>query len=144
MQSTRSLIERFLAQKLSETVQLRVIEGTTEADWELVRRRDEEARRLQEAALQKSRAEVQARSTWDSTYEHLSRLNASIPTKSLPQNRAKFFTQAMDLLIEALKVHSVDDDLSERNFARCIERVAQYSEMPSVMVAYEIQKRQGQ
>lgn len=143
MQSTRTLIERFLAQKLSETVHLRVIEGTTQGDWELVKRRDEEARRLQDAALQKTRAEVQARSTWDSTYEQLSRLNATIPNKSLPQNRAKFFGQAMDMLIEALKVHSIDDDLSERNFARCIERVAQYSEMPSVMVAYELQKRQS-
>lgn len=136
MQSTRTLIERAMSEKFGETVTLRVIEGVLVADWEIVKKKDEEARRLQEAALQKVRAEVAARSSWEGIYEQLSRIWAGMGNKSLPQNRAKFLNEALAHLHEALKDHPVQDDLNERNFARCIERVAQYTEVPSAMVAF--------
>jgi len=141
MQSTRILIEKYLAQKLGHTIQLRVIEGTDSQAWELVKRKDEEARRLQEAAIQKTKAEVQARSSWDSVYEQISRHYASFTNKTLPQNRAKFLTDALEIVVNGLKAHPVTDDLSERNYARCIERVAQYADLPSTMVAYLLDQR---
>ena len=141
MQSTRILIEKYLAQKLGQTIQLRVIEGTDPQAWELVKRKDEEARRLQEAAIQKTKAEVQARSTWDSVYDQISRHYASFTNKTLPQNRAKFLADALDIVVAGLRAHPVVDDLSERNYARCIERVAQYADIPSTMVAYLLDQR---
>ncbi len=141
MQSTKLIIERSLADVLMKNVHLRVIEGISSHDWELVKRKDEEAKRLQEAALQRVQAEVAARSSWEGIYEQISRQWASMPNKSLPQNRSKFYHEAIRLLKEALRTHSVEDDLNERNFARCIERVAQYTEIPSAMVAYDLLHR---
>lgn len=142
MQQTRTLIERYLNDHYNKQVTLRVVDGVTAADWEIIKRKDEEAKRLQMAAIEKAQAEIKARSSWDSVYDQISRINADTPNKSLPQNRARFFERAMDMLLEALKSHPVNDDLAERNFARCIERVAQYSEMPSVMVAHILLQRQ--
>jgi len=35
------------------------------------------------------------------------------------------------------------DDLGERNYARCIERIATYAEMPSTLVAMHVMERRG-
>ncbi len=136
--STKRLIDVTLSSAFGQTVTARIIEGTTQSDWETVKRRDEEAKRLQEQALAKARAEVQARGSWDTVYEQIGRLYASVPNKSLPQNRAKFFEEAVKVLIERRKAQPEMDDLSERNFARCLERVSQYSEIPSTIVAMHV------
>ncbi|MBN8690200.1 MAG: hypothetical protein J0L72_05330 [Armatimonadetes bacterium] len=140
---TRTLMERLLANKLGQTVTVRVIDGIEQSDWELVKRRDVEARRLQDQAVARQKAEIQSRSSWDSVYDQISRKFAEIPNKSLPQNKARFFTEALNLVLEGLKTMPIKDELSERNFARCIERVAQYSEIPSTLVAMMINERQG-
>ncbi|MBS1704435.1 MAG: hypothetical protein JST40_01065 [Armatimonadetes bacterium] len=137
-QSTRVLIERALGSRLNRPITLRVIEGTSAADWELAKRRDEEMRKIQEAALTRAAAEVRARSDWESIYDQISRNFAALPNKSLPQSRAKFFHQCVDLLSESLRSNPLTDELAERNYARCLERVSQYSEVPSVLIAIAV------
>jgi hypothetical protein len=142
--STKRLIEQVLGQELKETIQFRVIEGTTLADWELEKRRDAEKQRLNDQSMAKLRLELQARSSWDQVYEQLSRKYAAVANKSLPQNRARFFEEGVELVVEARKNQDQFDDQQERNFARCIERLAQYSEMPSAIVAREVLQRAGE
>ena len=131
----RKKVEDTVSQKLGSAVVLRVIAGTTAHDWEIEKKRDAEKRRLQEAALARSRAEVMAGKSWEQIYEQLSRVYAGTQNRSLPQNRAKFLQEAISIVAEALTETPVNDDLAERNYARCLERVAQYSEVPSTMVA---------
>jgi hypothetical protein len=135
---TKKLIETFIGEKVGQSLQLRVIEGIDTSDLEAMRRRDTESRRLQEQALNKARAELTARSSWELVYEQLSRAYAAIPNKSLPQNRAKFYEEGVRLVVEARKANSNEDDLNERNYARCLERLAQYSDVPSTLVAVRI------
>jgi hypothetical protein len=142
--STKRLIEQTLSQELNEPIQFRVIEGITLADWDVEKRRDAEKQRLNEQAMTKLRAELQARSSWDQVYEQLSRKYAAFANKSLPQNRARFFEEGVELVVEARKSQDNHDDLQERNFARCIERLAQYAEMPSAIVAREVLSRAGE
>lgn len=142
--ATKTLIERKMSERLGTSLKLRVIEGVTMEDWALVQRRDAEAERLQQQALSRMQAEVAARSTWDSTYEKLSRIYAAIPNKSMPQNRAKFLKEALELLVHARKDIQVNDDLGERNYARCLERVAQYAEIPSALVATWVAEKLGE
>lgn len=144
MSSTKSLIERSMSQKIGQPVALRVIDGVNATDWDLVKRKDAEARRLQEQALSRVRAETVARQSWDSVYEALSRSYAAITNKSLPQNRAKFFIEAVRTLAEARRNMPIEDELSERNFARCLERVSQYTEIPSVFVALRVSEQLGE
>jgi len=141
MVGTKMLIEREMAARLGRTIQLRVIEGTSSDDWERVKRKEAEARRLQDAALARARAEIQARSSWETVYEQLSRAYASIPNRSMPQSRARYYRDAIEIVAKATKIHPVADDLSERNYARCLERIAQYSEVPSVLVALAVEDK---
>lgn len=138
---TKRLIEQEVGIRLNTKVNLRVIEGTEEADWETEKRRDAEKRRLQEQAVARARAEVAAGTSWDSVYEQLSRKFAATPNRSLPQNRAQFFMEAIDLVAEALSKTPVADDFAERQYARCLERISQYTELPSTLVAVKVLER---
>ena len=141
---TKHLIETMVGEKLGAKPTLRVIEGVAMSDWETVKRRDVESRRLQDQALEKSRSEMAARSSWEGVYEQLGRAYASIPNKSLPQNRARFFELGVALVVEARKANMAKDELGERNFARCIERLAQYSDVPSTLAAMRILAETGE
>ena len=67
-----------------------------------------------------------------------------MPNKSLPQNRAKFLEESIQVLAGAKKAQGNMDDLAERTFARCVERVAQYGEVPSTVVAGLVLKATGE
>ncbi len=131
----RKAVEDSVSKRLGSRVDLRVIAGTTKHDWETEKRRDAEKRRLQEQALARQRAEVLAGKSWETVYEQLSRLYASTPNRSLPQNRARYLREAISIVANSLLDTPISDDLAERNYARCLERVAQYSEVPSTIVA---------
>jgi hypothetical protein len=138
---TKRQIESSLAAQLNQRVELRVIHGTGLPDWELEKRRDQEKRKLQEQALDKARKEANAAKSWESIYESLSRAYAATPNRSLPQNRAKFFLEAVNVVAEALIETPITDDMAERNYARCLERIASYSDLPSTFVAVKVLER---
>jgi hypothetical protein len=141
MPATSRLIETNVGQALGSAVRLRVIDGTTLSDWEVNKRRDAERRRMQEAEMVKMKAQLESKSSWETIYEKLSREFASVQNRSLPQNRGRFFDAAISIVAEARKEQAVFDDNNERNFARCIERISQYTEISSSYVAYEVLKR---
>lgn len=138
MALTKRLIETTIGDRVGAPITSRVISGTDLADWEIEKRRDAEKRRLNEQSLAKERAELAARTNWDHIFEQLSRKFAAVSQRSLPQNRARFFEEAVSVLAEARRAQSSWDDLQERNFARCVERVAQYTEIPSALVALTV------
>ncbi|MBS1723575.1 MAG: hypothetical protein JSS66_11545 [Armatimonadetes bacterium] len=135
---TRRLIESEVGRHFDQPLTLRVIEGTTQEDWSTEKIRDTEKRRLQEQALARAKAQLQAGTSWEGVYEQLSRKFAETPNRSLPQNRAKFFLEAVAIVVQALQETPITDDLQERNYARCIERIAQYAEIPSTIVAVAV------
>ncbi|MCW5936503.1 MAG: hypothetical protein KIT11_04260 [Fimbriimonadaceae bacterium] len=138
---TRRLIETEVGKLVESAVTLRVIEGTTLSDWETEKKRDGEKRRLQEQAIARAKAQVQSSSSWEGIYEQLSRKYSETPNRSLPQNRARFFLDAVDIVANALLDTPITDDLAERNFARCIERISQYAEIPSTLVAVKVMEK---
>jgi hypothetical protein len=144
LSATKRLIEQSISGKVNAPVTLRVIDGVELADWEVEKRRDAEKARLNEQSMNKMRAEMQSRSNWESIYEQLSRKYAAVSNKSLPQNRARFLEEAVELIAEARRSQTTYDELGERNFARCLERLAQYSELPSTLVASQVLQRAGE
>ena len=96
---------------------------------------------MQEQALDRARKEAASKNTWEGTYELLSRKYAETQNRSLPQIRARFLMEAVEIVAEAMIETPVTDDLGERNFARCIERIAQYTEVPSALVADKVLQR---
>lgn len=144
MPQTKRLIEHILAKHLNQTLTVRVIDGTTQEDLDRIRRKDAEARRLQEQAMEKMRREIDSRSSWDGIYDQLQRRYAAVPNRSLPQNRARFYEEAVELVAETRKSQQNWDEMGERNFARCIERIAQYADIPSTVVAVQVLQRAGE
>jgi len=142
--ATNRLIEQIVSRVLGTPTRVRIIDGTTVADYEVVKRRDVERRRLQEAELTKMRAQLETRTNWDTIYDQLSRRFAAVSNKSLPQNKARFYAEALGIVAEARKEMASTDDTNERMFARCIERVAQYAEVPSAVVAMHVLERAGE
>ncbi|MBS1716580.1 MAG: hypothetical protein JSS72_02465 [Armatimonadetes bacterium] len=142
--ATKRAMDQHLTRVAGKPTVARVIEGDSEHDWEMVKRRDEAAQKLQEQAMVKMRAELEARTNWESVYEQLSRRYAAIQNKSLPQNRARFFEEAVELIAEARKGQPNWDDLQERNFARCLERIGQYTDLPTTLVATIVLQRAGE
>lgn len=141
MPQTARLIESLASAEIGSPVKLRVIDGATTEDWEVNKRRDVERRRMQEAEMNKMRAQLETKTSWDTIYEKLSREFAATPNRSLPQSRARFFEAALSIVAEARRELGLNDESNERSFARCIERVAQYTEIPSAYVAFEVLKR---
>lgn len=138
------IIEHMVSKAAMATTKVRIIDGITEQDWEIAKRRDSERRRLQEQEMTKMRAEMAARTSWDSVYDQLSKRWSAVGNKSLPQNRARFFEEAVAIVAQGRTEMQSSDDMGERNFARCIERVAQYVEMPSTLVAVHVLQRAGE
>jgi hypothetical protein len=138
------VIEHLVSKVAMATTKVRIIDGVTNQDWEIAKKRDAERRRMQEQEMTKMRAEMVARTSWDSVYEQLSKRWGAVGNKSLPQNRARFFEEAISVVADARREMASSDDMGERNFARCIERVAQYVEMPSTLVAMHILQRSGE
>ena len=136
--STKRTIETIFGDSVSTKVHLRVISGVTAKDWETEKRRDRERRKLQEDALERSRVRATKTGSWDTIHDRLARMYAETPNRSLPQNRARYLMEAIDLLSSSLQETPLDDDASERSFARCIERVAQSAEIPSALVASKV------
>jgi hypothetical protein len=144
MPTTQRLIEVTASKHAGSNLRVRIIDGTTEEDYERAKRRDAERRRLQQAEMTKLRAEMEAKTSWETVYEQLSRRYAAVTNKSLPQNRARFFEEGAELVAEARKSMERHDELAERNFARCLERLAQYADIPSTIVAAEVLRRAGE
>ncbi len=141
---TKRIMELAVSKVMQKPFMVRLIDGVREADYELAKRRDVEKRRLQDAEMTKMRAELASKSSWETVYEQLSRRYAAVTNKSLPQNRARFYEEAVDLIAETRKGQANFDDLGERNFARCLERLAQYSEVPSTIVAAHVLQKSGE
>jgi hypothetical protein len=139
--STKRVMEVMLSQVVGSAVTVRVIDGVTQEDYDLVKRRDGERRRLEDQEMAKMRAEMSAKTSWEGVYEQLSRRFAAVTNKSLPQSRARFYEEAIEIIAQARREQTTYDDMGERNFARCLERLAQYVEIPSAMVAHDILKR---
>ena len=91
MPQTKRLMDAEVSRRIGTHTETRVIEGTAMPDWERQKRKDAEARRLQEIQDSRVRAEIAGKTNWEGVFEQLSRRYAAIQNKSLPQNRAKFF-----------------------------------------------------
>ncbi|MHB8635631.1 MAG: hypothetical protein ACYC96_04065 [Fimbriimonadaceae bacterium] len=142
--TTKRILETYASRALGKPIQVKIIDGVAQSDWDAQKRRDAEGRRLQDLNMSKMRAEMTARSNWESVYDQLGRQFAAVANKSLPQNRARFYAGAVELVAETRRGQESWDELGERNFARCLERLAQYAEIPSAIVAGDVLQRAGE
>ncbi|MEP0765609.1 MAG: hypothetical protein HRF45_03590 [Fimbriimonadia bacterium] len=138
---SKRAIERNLSDVLKQEVQVEIIGGDSIADWELIKTKAEHVKDLQEKEYQRSTESKARQQAWESSYEQLSRLNAAVPNKALPQNRARLLVDGLNVIVAAVREQGDLDDLGERNMARLIERLAGYTDVPAPVVAYMVLER---
>jgi hypothetical protein len=140
---TQRVIEDEILRHLGEKVKVYLLDGITINDWNTHKRLQAEAKKVKERDSKKAVTENLAARKWDDFYDQLSRDYTNMPTKSMPQARARFLDQAVGALAAQLEGTEMDE-AAERNFARCLERVGQYAECPPSIVATMVLQRLGE
>jgi hypothetical protein len=144
----RNTIDKVINEVARRPLNLRLIEGTTIADWENAKRREAAANATKEAIQRKRLEEVSAGKSWEEVLEQVSRRYARIPMRQLPQVRARYLQEAVVMMSEAIDRVSPEgeqmDDLAERSLARVIEKIATLVEIPPAEVAIHLLRHRGE
>jgi len=145
---SRGAIERTLREVARDaSIRFRLLEGTTVADWEYTKARDGAAIANRQQSLQRRSTESATLSTWDETYERVSRMWASFEHRSLPSGRGRFLDAALAMVEEAMErlypgeAEGKKDETAERGLSRVIERIAGMTSSDPAVVAYLLLQR---
>lgn len=143
----KNTIEAVIAELTGSQLRLRIMEGSSTADWENAKARQLAAEAARQVTLQRKMEESAASRTWDGVLEHVSRHYSSMTLRQLPQQRARYLSEAVVIISDALDVlypsGSAVDERSERLLARVIERVATTIDLSAVEVADRLLRYRG-
>src|SRR5262249_49738088 len=118
------------------------IEGETLEDWIFTKKRDERVAALKSANYaEKDRKEDESQS-WDSLLDQIAKSFSATQSRSLPQTKARFLTEMLYLVTDAMETLYPDDrdDFTERQMARVLEKVAGCTDVPAPVVSLEIDR----
>ena len=125
---------------------LKLIEGTTMADWQIVKAQEAKLAELRAAVASQPQPTRPTTSTaapgWEGVYERISSLYHEIPSRNLPQGKARYASEALYALANEMTALYPEnpDDATERSLGRILDRIASQSEMPVVVVAFELER----
>ncbi|HLK56877.1 MAG TPA: hypothetical protein VKU00_09945 [Chthonomonadaceae bacterium] len=141
--ATMHTVTSVVQEQLRQPLQVRLIEGTTLADWEALMEREARVTAMRQAAVIPRPVSTDGASdTWEALYDQMARLYAQTPFRSLPQGKARYANEALYLLAEAMDwlYAETPDDHMERSLARVLERIANASEIPASALAFELER----
>ena len=146
--SLQPVIQSTITEIFRKPLHLILIEGLTAADWEARKAHDAKIAAIRKEAANRpiqtaAPTVIMERSgSWDALYETLSHLYSTIPFRTLPQGRARFANEALYLLVETMETLYPEnaDESVERALARILERVSGLSEIPPVVIAFELER----
>jgi len=142
----RNLLERALrTQSKDAELRFRIIDGASYEDWESAKKRDAVALASRQQVVEKRNVETKAFTSWDEVYDQVSRLWANSEFRALPTGRARYFSNAFDIVIRAMdaiypKEGKVEEPV-ERGLCRIIDRIASMTGSDSALVAYLLLER---
>lgn len=148
----RNRLERII-EELTQGVHLdlRVIEGSEENDWENVKRREQAAKDAQQAfrnRFDSPQPGAGRGTTWESLQERIYAMFSRSQGHHLAQGRAHYLVSILPVLADEsqkiIDANPHDADRNERALARIIDRVAGLAEVPSTVVALELLRYQHQ
>jgi hypothetical protein len=138
----RNAIETTLSNLAGQPLRIRIIEGETAADWEATKQRDARVAVMRSTTYQKKDKESSAAQSWDAVYDQVAKTWSSLTARQLPQIRSRYITEMTNVVAQALESMPLteSDEHSQRLIARVIDRIAGNVEVPSAMIALEIDK----
>ncbi len=138
----KNAVETAFAEIVGKKYKLRLIEGETIQDWEIVKARDAKVAVVRETTYVKRDVESVDTQNWDSMYEYAAKAFSAITMRQLPQNKARYLTEMLYALCDAMTQLNPDpaDEHAQRLIAKVIDRVAHNSDVPGTMVALELER----
>jgi hypothetical protein len=138
----RNTIENILRQASRRHIRFEIIEGTSLADWELIRDRQ---RRAHSAVIAMAEQKIEEHHFEDVLNQIVSELRARITAfrdRTLPQVRAELLLGIVPQLSDAEEMLFAEQENHERRraMARAIDRVASFLEVPPLTLAIEIER----
>jgi hypothetical protein len=144
MQTTehKRAIEEVLREIAGTPLKFRLIEGTSIEDWEITKQSDMRVAAMRETTYKREDRDRVENSSWEALLEYVNRTYQSTPRRQLPQVRARYLTDMLYVLCDAMDTLYPDDpdENTERLLGRVIERVANVVEVPPTMVALELDR----
>lgn len=117
------------------------IEGTTVGDWEIARARDARVAAMKASGAKQAVQKDNAVSGWEDLYEVVARLYAQCVNRALPQGKARYASDALYAVLDAMDtLYAKPDEIAERGLARVLERIANASEIPASVLAFELER----
>lgn len=138
----RNAIETTLGRLTGSPMKIRVIEGDTLDDWVTTQKRDARVAVMREATYEKRDKESAEAQSWDTLTDHIGRAYSSTTMRSLPQNKARFFVEMLNLVADAMEklYPSHPDETADRHLARVIEKLAHTADLSPTVVALELDR----
>ncbi len=133
-------IEQCISEVLNTKVRLRIIEGTTEDDYEHYKQ--QMAAREASAATVSERREHERviQLAWEEVGEKITRAYARLHLRQLPQSKAQIIKHGFEMINEAvnrLNYSESSDEIHKRSLARVFEKFGTAVQVPSALLAYE-------
>lgn len=119
---------------------VRVIEGTTLADWANAQGRDAAIRDFNARQQQRSQP-ASSSAGWDSAIDSISAMWQQSDSRTSPIAKGKFVLAAVDYVTTIAASEGLESDGNQRSFQRSIERIASCAQIDPVVVAMEALKR---
>jgi hypothetical protein len=140
----RHRLNTIIYELTGQNIQIRVIEGTEQADWELVKKREAIAQAAQDARQAQIDREARLEASWESLSETIYEMYSRMPLKQLPQNRAKYLRQVIPLISKEMDRLMVGPDAenekNQRALARVLEKAATLADVPGTVVAMYLEE----
>jgi hypothetical protein len=138
----RNALDRCASEIVGRPVRVRVIEGDTLAELAATRRREQAAIAMRERHFEERRTVEAEAQSWDVVYEQVARAYSGCPNRQLPQGKARYLADMLYVLSEAVDrlFAGEPSETAERQLARVIDRVATNADVPSTLVALELDR----
>ena len=135
-------ITEAVSELFNQPLQVRLIEGTTLQDWETTKENDIRIAAMKQESTTRGIKQDRETTGWEGIYEQVARMYMQTPNRSLPQGKARFASDALYILAEAMDTLYKDepDEHAERSLARTLERIGSSSDMPAPVLAFELER----
>jgi len=137
------VIEQCISEVLGRKVRLRVVEGTTLADYENWKKLKATADAVRGTISDRRQKERQIEQAWDEVAEKITRGYAKLPLRQLSQTKGLFIRDALKYINQAVEQFGYtpqSDEMHKRALSRVFEKLANVVEVPPAMLAYEFFK----
>ncbi len=134
------IIEQCISEVLKRKVRLRVVEGTTLADYENWKKLKATADAVRNHVSDRREQERKIEQAWDEVAEKITRGYAKLQLRQLSQTKGIFIREALKYIntaVNQLGYSENSDEMHKRALSRVFEKLGNVVEVPAAMLAYE-------